>query len=370
MVLTTFFFKCISYFVETEMGQFCTKIIEKVRHTMKKNQAISKNRIDMLNGSIAPNLLLFALPLAACNIIQVLFNSADVVVAGSFAGSEALAAVGANSPIVSLFVTILTGLSLGANVYISRMIGAARDKATISRAVHTAITFSIISGIILMIAALIFGKALLIAVGTPTNVLQPSITYLRIYCISLPFLMFYDFSASILRSIGDTRRPMMFLIISGILNVILNLILVIVFHMGVSGVAIATLISTICSSIFIFTVLTRETDPIKLDVKKLCLDKAHLKEILIIGTPAAIQSCVFSISNIIVQSGINSFGSDAVAGSSAALNYEYYAFYVVQSFGQAVVTFVSQNFGAKNLQRCRKILRKYHSSVRHKQLRI
>ncbi len=310
----------------------------------------------MLSGSLPKNILLFALPIAASNIIQALFNAADVAVAGSFAGSDALAAVGANAPIVSLFVTILTGLSIGANVYISRLIGAG-EKQRASDSIHTAVAFSFLIGIFMMICALFFGKSLLLATGTPAKILHSSVLYLRIFSMGLPFLMFYNFGAAILRSVGDTRRPMVVLILSGILNVVLNLFLVTVFKMGVSGVATATFVSTIVNAVFIFRILAKEEDAIRVVPKKLKIHSRHLKEILRIGTPAAVQSCVFSISNIVVQSGINSFGADAIGGSSAALNYEYFAFYTVQAFGQAVVTFVSHNYGAKNLKRCRSVLR-------------
>lgn len=321
---------------------------------MSKPQKTSS--IDMLNGPLAKNLLLFSLPIAASTILQQLFNSADVAVAGHFAGSDALAAVGANSAVISLFIYILTGLALGANVLIARFIGEGKMDQ-VSKIVHTAIAFSLAGGLAAMVIGIAISRVLLVAMGTPDNILDQAQLYLRIYCICLPFLMFYNFGSAVLRSIGDTKRPMYMLIVAGLLNVALNLFFVIVFHMGVSGVAIATVISNIVCSLLMLRVLLREEEPFRLHPHLLKIDGATLSSIVKIGAPAALQSGLFCLSNIIVQSGINSFGSDAIAGSSAGLNFEYFCYYIVSSYTQAVVTFTSQNYGAGNKERCNKILR-------------
>ncbi len=319
-----------------------------MRQTTTKKKS---HQIDMLNGSLAKNMIVFSLPLAASTILEQLFNSADVAVAGNFAGSNALAAVGANAPIVSLFVSILSGLALGSNVIIARLVGE-RNTKRISTVIHTAISLSIFCGLLMMVLGLILSRPLLTLISTPADVLDQAALYLHIYCLCLPFVMFYNFGAAILRSIGDTRRPLFILIAAGIINVCLNLFFVIVFKMGVAGVGCATLISNAFSSAVILRILLKEDEPFRLHLKSLRFDKGSLISILKIGAPAALQSGLFSISNIIVQSGINSFGSDAVAGSSAGLNFEYFTYYIVNSFAQAVVTFTSQNYGAGNKKRC------------------
>lgn len=316
-----------------------------------EKESFKSNTLDMLNGSIPKNMILFSLPLAATNILQQLFNSADVAVAGRFAGSEALAAVGANAPIVSLFVSILGGLALGANVLIARYIGEGQ-KERISGTIHTAMLFSIISGIAMLAFGIIFARPLLEAISTPENVLNDAVLYLTIYSLGLPFLMFYNYGSAVLRSIGDTKRPMYVLIFSGILNVFLNLFFVIVCNMSTSGVAVATIISEILSAFIIMRILSKEAYPFQLKMSALKLQKAPLSTMLQIGAPAAIQSSLFCISNIIVQAGINSFGADATAGSSAGLNFEYITYYIINAYAQAVVTFVSQNYGARNKKRC------------------
>ena len=321
---------------------------------LKTKAKNSSHQIDMLNGSLAKSMLVFALPLAASTILAQLFNAADVAVAGNFAGSAALAAVGANAPIVSLFVSILSGLALGSNVIIARLVGEG-NKDRISTVIHTAISLSIVCGIIMLIAGTILAEPLLLAIDTPKDVLDQAMLYLHIYCFCLPFIMFYNFGAAILRSIGDTRRPLFILFTAGVINVGLNLIFVIVFKMGVSGVAYATLISNIISSLMILSILLKEEEPFRLHLNRLRFNKKALLAILKIGAPAALQSALFSASNIIVQGGINTFGSAAVAGSSAGLTFEYFTYYMVNSFAQAVVTFTSQNYGAGNKKRCNRV---------------
>jgi putative MATE family efflux protein len=310
----------------------------------------------MLEGKIWNKLLLFALPLAASSILQQLFNSADVAVVGQFAGSNALAAVGANGPIINLLVNSFVGLSVGANAVISAFIGQGKNE-DVKKAVHTSMTLSFIIGIFLLLIGVFFAPGMLELISTPDNILNLAITYLRIYFIGVPFIILYNFEAAILRSHGNTKRPLISLFIAGIVNLILNIFFVVVCHMSVEGVAIATVISNVISSLDLFFYLTKSQSNIQVKLKELKLDKDILKKICQIGVPAGLQGAMFSIANLIIQSFVNSFGSNAIAGSAAALNYEYFAYYILSAFGQASVTFVGQNYGANKLDRCRSILR-------------
>lgn len=315
--------------------------------------ASKSNSIDMVNGPLVGKIIKFAMPIAESTILQQLFNSADVAVAGHFVGSNALAAVGSNSAVISMFVTLITGLSVGANVIIAKFIGENR-KDKISNAVHTSFSFSILCGLFLLLVGMIISRPVLELISTPANVLDSAVLYLRIYFVGIPFIVIYNFCSSMLRSIGDTKRPLYCLIFSGIINVALNLFFVIVLKMGVSGVALATVLSNVFSTILVVVFLVREKSELKLDFKKLNLDKTVLKQIIVIGLPAGIQGMVFSVSNVCIQSGINSFGSDAVAGSSTGLNFEYFTYYIANAFSQAAVTFTSQNYGAGKIDRCQK----------------
>ena len=311
--------------------------------------------MDMTHGPLARKLLFFALPIAASSMLQQLFNSADVAVAGRFAEQGAIAAVGANSVIVGLFVNLFVGLSVGANVVVSQYIGQKRDD-DVRRAVHTSVLFSVICGFITMLIGLACSRLLLELIDTPADVFDRALGYLRIYCIGIPFIVPYNFAAAILRATGDAKRPMFCLIASGILNVILNLFFVIVCGLGVYGVAIATVISNVVSTVIIFTLLCRERSVIRLEWHMLRLTREPLRRVLQIGLPAAVQAVVFSISNICLQSAINHFGSGCVGGMTAALNFESLAYYVISAFAQATVTFTGQNYGAAEYGRCRKIL--------------
>lgn len=312
--------------------------------------------VDMLHGPLLRKIILFALPIAASSMLQQLFNSADVAVVGRFAESGALAAVGSNSVLVGLFVNMFVGLSVGANVVIAQYIGQRWTKE-VGIVVHTAILFAVICGILMMLVGLLLSRPLLELIDTPEDVLERAVLYLRIYCIGIPFIIPYNFGAAILRSVGDTRRPLYCLMASGILNICLNLLLVIVFGLGVAGVAIATVVSNIFSATVVMVILCHEKGVIRLRVKELRIDRGSLLRILQIGAPAALQSAVFSISNICLQTAINGFGSSAVAGMTAALNFEYLGFFIVNAFSQTAVTFIGQNYGARQYDRCRKILR-------------
>ncbi len=310
--------------------------------------------MNMLSGSLWDKILMFALPLAASSIMQQLFNSADVAIVGRFAGNQALAAVGSNGPIINLLVNLFVGLSIGANVVISRFIGEGNHKR-ISDAVHTSIMTAIISGIFVAALGFFISRPMLHLMSTPDDIIDLSTVYLKIYFLGMPFQMLYNFSAAVLRSRGDTKRPLICLMISGVVNVILNLFFVIVCGMSVAGVAIATVISQIISSGLLIFFLMREKGELRLIPKKLKLDIAILKDIAKIGVPAGFQGMVFSASNICIQSSMNTLGSQVVAASSAALNFEIFVYYMISAFSQACVTFTGQNYGAGNLKRCSKV---------------
>ena len=319
-----------------------------------KNKEISEKKVDMLNGPVAMKILLFALPVAVSGILQQLFNAADVAVVGKFAGGNALAAVGGNSPLINLFIGAFTGLSIGTNIVIAQMIGR-RDEKGVSTAVHTSMLFAAYSGLVLMIAGMIAAPMLLHLIGSPDDVIGPATLYLRIYFIGAPFAVVYNFGAAVLRSVGDTRRPMICLILTGVVNLLLNLVLVIVFRLGVAGVGIATTVANVLSAVIILRLLCRETSSIRLQLSKLTISRPILIKILKIGGPAAVQSMVFSIANVSIQGGINSFGSKTIAGSAAALNFELFDFYMITAFNQAAVTFVGQNYAAGKSERCSRI---------------
>lgn len=316
---------------------------------------MSKSKeMDMLNGGLAGKLILFAIPLAFSSILQQLFNSADVAVVGRFAGDNALAAVGSCVALVGIFVNLIVGLSVGPNAALANLIGQGRrDK--ISTMLHTIITFGAVLGIILMGIGMLCARLVLEASGTPSGVLDEALLYIRIYFISIPFMVIYNFGSAILRSFGDTRRPMYYLLVSGVVNVILNLVLVICFGLGVSGVAIATVISNVLSASLVIIYLRRRNDEFGFRFAQMHIGRDDLKKVLVIGIPAGIQGAIFSVSNVFIQTGINSFGENAIAGSSLALNFEYFTYDIAAAFAQAAVTFTSQNFGAGNLKRCKKI---------------
>lgn len=317
-------------------------------------QVKKSKEIDMLNGGLAGKLILFAIPLAFSSILQQLFNSADVAVVGRFAGDRALAAVGSCVALVGIFVNLLVGMSVGPNAALATLIGQ-KKRERISGMLHTILTFGAILGLLLMIVGMLSARIVLEASGTPESVMGEALLYIRIYFSSLPFMTIYNFGSAILRSYGDSRRPMYYLLASGIVNVILNLFLVICFRLGVSGVAIATVISNVLSAFLVTRHLQKRDDEFQFCFRKMHINKKELSKVLAIGIPAGIQGAIFSVSNVFIQSGINSFGEDAIAGSSLALNFEYFTYDIAAAFAQAAVTFTSQNFGAGNLKRCKKV---------------
>ena len=320
--------------------------------------SLKKKSIDMLHGSFTSNLIFFAIPIALSSMLQQLFNAADTSVVGHFENADALAAVGTNGEIVALLVTLSVGLATGANVLIAKYIGENHTEH-ISGALHTALRFALISGICGALLGQFISYPLLTAIQTPTDILDSAILYLRIYFIGYPFLMLYDFGSAILRAKGDSRRPFFALTLSGIVNVGLNLFFVIVCHLGVGGVAIATDIATALSAGLVLFWLYGETDEFHLSLRVFLESrqtKKYLLPILATGIPAAIQGAVFCFANIFVQASVNSFGTIATAGSTIAMNFEYFGYYMITAFGQAATTFTSQNFAADNRNRCRQIL--------------
>ena len=313
-----------------------------------------KKHMDMLQGSILDKLFLFALPLAASSILQQLFNAVDIAVVGRFASSQAQAAVGSNGAVINLLLNIFVGLSVGANVVIANYVGQGK-KSNIQDTVHTSIVVALISGAFLLGLGFFVTRPVLTMMNTPKDVLELAALYLHIYFLGMPFIMIYNFGAAILRSVGDTRRPLICLFVSGVINAGLNMVLVIVFHMGVAGVAIATVVSNAVSATMILHFLIHEKEPIALHVDKLRISKKELLKMIRIGVPAGIQGMVFSVANIFIQRALNEYGSNAVAGSAVALNYEYITYFVIAAFNQTTVTFTSQNYGARNFKRCKKV---------------
>lgn len=311
--------------------------------------------IDMCNGPLAGKLLLFAIPLMFSGILQLLFNAADIVVVGRFVGHEALAAVGSTSSLINLLVNVFIGLSVGSNVLVANYYGAKKDQDT-SDTVHTAMTLSLVCGIILVFLGLAAAKPLLTLMGTPDDVLNMSALYMRIYFIGMPVTMLYNFGASILRAIGDTRRPLYFLLFAGVINVLLNLFFVIVLHLGVVGVALATILSQLISALLVVRCLMKSDGAFRLYLNRLKIHKDKMLRILRIGLPAGVQGAIFSLSNVLIQSSINSFGSVAMAGSTAAGNLEGFVYTSMNAFHQTALSFTSQNYGARKLDRVPKIL--------------
>ena len=310
---------------------------------------------NMLEGSLADKILMYALPLAATGILQQLFNAADVAVVGTFVGKEAMAAVGSNSAIIGLLVTFFIGISLGTNVIIAHAFGRG-DQEEIHKAVSTSMTVALISGLCLMVVGEVFAPKILMLTSVPEEIFSMSVLYLRVYLLGMPFILLYNFEAAIFRGSGNTRTPLIALSGSGLINVLLNLFFVIVLHRSVDGVAMATAISNLTASLFLFYKLYHREDAIRFRFRDFRPDGETLLKILRIGVPSGIQSSMFSVANVIIQSAINSLGATVMAGSSAAFNLEILAYYMLNSFGQACTTFVGQNYGAGKLDRCRKTL--------------
>ncbi|MDE5756183.1 MAG: MATE family efflux transporter [Clostridia bacterium] len=309
----------------------------------------------MLHGPLLKKILLFALPLALSGILQQLFNSADVAVIGWFEDSNAQAAVNSNGSLINLLINLFTGLSVGVTVVIAEYIGR-DDKEDIHSVVLTAAVIAFASGVLLLAVGIIIAKPVLTAMDVPEEVLPLAVKYLQVYFIGMPFLMIYNFGSAILRSVGDTRRPLYCLTVAGIINIALNLLFVAVFKMSVVGVAIATVVAdAVSAGCVVFFIMKNET--LRIRFKKSKIKAKYLRRIFAIGLPAGLQGIVFSLSNVCIQTAINGFGDKAMAGSGDALYFEYYVYYFVSSFAQATVTFISQNYAAGNYARCKKIFK-------------
>lgn len=319
------------------------------------NTKTSKYEIDMCNGSILDKLVSFSIPLMLSGILQLLFNAVDIIVVGQFTGNEALAAVGSTTALINVFVNLFIGISLGASVLAARFYATGQEKE-MTETVHTAITLALISGIAMGIIGVIAAKGALELMDTPDNVLNLSTLYMRIYFMGMPFFMLYNYGAAILRAVGDTKRPLLFLIISGATNVVLNLLLVIQFHLGVAGVAIATVISQCISCILVLRCLYLSDGSYQLRFNKLGMKTRYVKQIFQIGIPAGIQSTIINFSNVLLQSSVNSFGSVAMAGYTAANNILGFLYVSVNSITQACMSFTSQNYGVRKFKRMDKVL--------------
>lgn len=309
----------------------------------------------MCNGTLMDKLISFSLPLMLSGILQLLFNAVDIIVVGRFTGSQALAAVGSTTALVNIFTNLFIGISLGANVLAARFYASGKEKE-MSETVHTSITLALISGLVMALAGVLLARFALNLMGTPNDVIDQSVLYMRIYFLGMPFFMLYNYGAAILRAVGDTKRPLFFLVISGMTNAVLNLVLVIVFHMGVAGVAIGTIVSQLISSILVLRCLYTSNTSYRLYFSKLGIKTQYLKQIFQVGIPAGIQSTVINLSNALLQSSVNSFGSVAMAGYTAANNIFGFLYMSVNAVTQSCMSFTSQNYGVKKLKRMDRVL--------------
>lgn len=311
--------------------------------------------IDMCSGPLFSKILLFVVPLMISSILQLLFNAADMVVVGRFAGSTALAAVGANASLINMLTNLFIGFSVGANVLVARFYGAKREE-DISETVHSAVVLSLVCGLGLMVFGMAVAPRILVLMGTPHDVLSQAVLYIRIYFAGMPVILLYNFGSSVLRAVGDTQRPLYYLFGAGVVNIILNLIFVIGFHLGVAGVALATVISQVVSAGLILRCLMHMEGGCRVEWKKLRMKKEKVMQIVRIGLPAGLQGTVFSLSNVLIQSSVNSFGSVAMAGNTAAQNIEGFIYMAMNACHQTALSFTSQNFGAGNYKRIGKVL--------------
>ena len=322
---------------------------------MPEKTKVKAYTMDMTEGPVLTKILMFSIPLMFSSVLQILFNAADIVVVGKFVGDTALAAVGSNSALINLVTNLFIGLSIGANVIVARYFGGKQDENT-SIAVHTSIALGFISGIILTLIGIMGAPFFLRIMLTPEDVLPQAVLYLRILFAGITSMMLYNFGSAVLRAVGDTKRPLYFLLLAGIINVILNLFFVIVLKMSVAGVALATILSQALSCVLVLWCLTKEDSAIKLNFSKIRINKIKFIQILKIGLPAGFQGVVFALSNTVIQSSVNSFGSVVMAGSAAAQNIEGIVYFAMNSFYQASITFTSQCYGAKKFARINRVL--------------
>lgn len=317
---------------------------------------MAKVETDMLHGPLLGKIVMFALPYAATGILQQLFNSINVFVVGRFDSSHAMAAVGATTFLINLIINLFLGISVGANAVIANNIGR-RDPQAVHRAVSTTAALSLIGGAILLVVGLLVATPLLRLLGTPADVIHDSALYLNICFLGAPFFMVYNFGAAIFRSKGDTRTPLYILAVAGVINVVVSMVTVIVFHMSVAGVACAYFVSNMFSAVVITTLLWREKGEFRVRLRQIRIYRKELGDILSIGLPAGLQATVFSFSNVFVQSSINKFGYAAIAGASLSITFDTYCYYVLTAFCATAITFTGQNYGAGQVDRCRRIFR-------------
>lgn len=310
----------------------------------------------MLHGPLWGKILTFSLPLIASGILQQSFNAVDVAVIGQYSTKQAIAAVGSNGPIISILVNLFLGIAVGANVVIATYLGQKHDSA-VRRSVSTVAIVSVASGVLLLLAGTLLARPILEAMSAPPDVIDLAAQYLRIYFCGMPFIMIYNFGSAILRSVGDTKLPFYSLLVATVCNMLLDWLFVAVFGMGVDGVAWATVIANALNAAIIVWFLTREPEPVTLSLKRWSMSVPDFRKMLQIGIPAGLQGMVFSFSNIFIQSAINKFGADAIAGSAAALTYEAYCYYIVTAFCAATIAFTGQNFGARQPDRCKEVVR-------------
>jgi putative MATE family efflux protein len=308
----------------------------------------------MLDGPLAGKLVRFAMPIAIASILQQLFNSADSAVAGLFVGSEALAAIGGTVPVALLLISLFTGLSIGTNVLVAMRIGQGQPQR-IGSAVHTSIFVALASGVLLLVIGIVFVKPILSLISMPEDAFAPAVTYLGIYFAGMPFAMLYNFASAVLRSKGDVMRPLYALIAGVLINCGLDIAFVTVVPLGVAGIALATVIANAVGAVIVIRFLMKEEEPYRLSWKLVRPTRSDLAVILKIGLPAGIQGVVFSLSNVVIQSAVNSFGAASTAGVAAALNYEFYTYFFMSAFAQAAVTFIGQNYAAGKLDRCNRV---------------
>lgn len=325
------------------------------KRKMEKGISSKKYEIDMCNGPLLGKIMIFYVPLMLSGILQLLFNAADIVVVGRFAGNESLAAVGSTGALTNLLVNIFIGLSVGANVLVARFYGAKQDHELVEM-VQTAIATALVGGVILVFLGFFLARPALGWMGTPENVIDHSVLYMRIYFIGMPFMMVYNFGSAVLRAVGDTKRPLYYLLIAGVVNVLLNLVFVIVFHMGVAGVATATVVSQAISAGLVVRCLIQTDSAYRLVVQGMKIVPDKLLKMIQIGVPAGMQGALFSISNVLIQSSVNSFGSTAMAGNTAAGNIEGFVYTAMNAFYQAAISFCGQNFGARKYKRIWRVL--------------
>lgn len=310
--------------------------------------------MDMCNGPILSKVLVYAFPLMLSGILQLLFNAADVIVVGRYAGSQSLAAVGSTSALINLLVNVFIGLSVGVNVLVAQYYGAKKED-DVNETVHTAVAISLVSGVFLVFVGFLLSRPLLELMGTPADVIDKSTIYMKFYFAGMPVIMLYNFGSAVLRAVGDTRRPLYYLTIAGVVNVLLNLFFVTQLNMDVAGVALATVLAQVISAGLVVRALMQSEGCLKLELKKLRIDKSKLKRIVRVGLPAGMQGAIFSISNVLIQSSVNSFGSIAMAGNTTAQNIEGFIYTAMNAVYQTNLSFTSQNYGGRKFSRLNRI---------------